>query len=771
MVDSGKGNGQPEADPPVSYTGRWAHRSAHKALKFYLIAFLVVCGAFVATQLVLEHANLESPRFNQQALLLLIFSVFNFIVLFGLAIVLARNLVKLYFERKSRRLGSKFKVKLVAAFLGISVMQVGLLSYLAYGLINKSIERWFSLPAYEILDKAKDITEHYYKTTAENLKYPSHRIVEGLRVQGITQTSDLPKLSDILPDEEVLYKLDRIEVYTPDWQRVYPAEEPATDRSPSEIESIVQEGLAGRASANITRSRNGDRFRYGAPLFDAENSSVIAVLITETHVPLSVSQIGAFVASASAKYQALKKNKNIIRTNYIVVLALTSLMILFCFAWLAIYISKQITRPVQALAEGAEQVAAGNLAYRIECPANDELEILIDSFNRMTHELGESKRRLDETNRALQQTNVELEQRRRYIETVLQNITTGVIAIDREGVMHAINQSAQRMLRLDDTAIGRNIKEGFPGRLCQEINRLMWQRPWQGARGSDLALELDGSVIHLALALMPLSDAKVNRHTGYVIVLDDLTELNRAEKSAAWQEVARRLAHEIKNPLTPIQLSAERIQRRFAHLCQANGNRGHGVRPESESLEAYAVTLEECIQTIIDESNGLRRLIDEFSQFARLPQSSLSSADLHLVIENALGLYQDRLLDVQVVRNFDTQIPLLKLDAEQMKRVFVNLIDNALEAMEQANPKILTLRTLLNAEAGAVVIEVSDNGHGIAKGNRADLFLPYFSTRPRGTGLGLAIVQQVISDHQGYIKALDNEPGGARFVINLPINT
>lgn len=743
---------------------------AHRALVIYAVALLLVVVAFIATQLVLEHATLDSPKYNQQALLLLVFTVFNFIILFGLAIVLTRNLVKLYFERKSRRLGSGFQVKLVSTFIAISVLQVGLMSFMAYGLISKSIERWFSVPAFEILEKAGDIAEHYYNTARDNQEYFSRLIIDSLQAREINHPSALAGLNEILPAEQVRYKLDRLEVYTPDLHTVFPKSTGPLDRPGPTIQSLLTDAFKGTPGHAEVRSKEGDRFYYAAPIYDEGRNVVIAVLLTQTHVPLSVSEIVSYLDATSGKYQALKQNRKIIRANYIVVLALTSLMILFCFAWFAVYISKRITRPVRALAEGAEQVAAGNLDHRIQCPANDELEILIESFNRMTRELKESKCRLDHTHQALQRTNVELEQRRRYIETVLQSIGTGVISIDREGIVRTMNQAAQRMLRLDGaTVIGSNFKDVFSEPLHQEICQLMSRRNLLDSRGRDLALEIGQNVVHLAVALTPITDAPPHRRAGYVIVLDDLTDLIRAEKSAAWQEVARRLAHEIKNPLTPIQLSAERIQRRFAHLRAHNGAANGSPAPDDGGMDAYAATLEECIHTIVDESNSLRRLIDEFSRFARLPQASLMSCDLHTVIENALNLYQGRWGDVKVLSAFDARIPPMRLDPEQMKRVFVNLIDNALEAMADVPTKTLSLRTALNAEADTVTIEVADSGHGLPKRNRADLFLPYFSTRERGTGLGLAIVQQIVADHKGYIKALNNDLRGAKFVIELPV--
>jgi nitrogen fixation/metabolism regulation signal transduction histidine kinase len=288
-------------------------------------------------------------------------------------------------------------------------------------------------------------------------------------------------------------------------------------------------------------------------------------------------------------------------------------------------------------------------------------------------------------------------------------------------------------------------------------------------RGRELEVDVGNATLHLALMLTPIVDANRQR-IGYVLVLDDMTELIRAEKAAAWQEVARRLAHEIKNPLTPIQLSAERIQKRFESLSAMAASGGRTVHIAPPSLDEYQTTLEECVKTILGESTTLKRLINEFSQFARLPQVNAVPYDLHQAIENALSTYDGRLSGVTIRRSFDMTIPLLKIDPEQMKRVFVNLIDNALEAMEQTpHEKLLQIKTELKREHDSAVIEVADSGHGIPREHREDLFLPYFSKRKGGTGLGLAIVRQIITDHRGYIKAEDNKPCGAKIVIELPV--
>jgi PAS domain S-box-containing protein len=469
---------------------------------------------------------------------------------------------------------------------------------------------------------------------------------------------------------------------------------------------------------------------------------------------------------AYAAYNQLQSEKKAVRSTTLLILALSTLLIVFAFAWFGMYLAKRITVPIQALAEGAAAVAAGNLDYRVKCVAFDELEGLIDSFNRMTAELQENKANIEAAQSSLRESNVMLDDRRRYTETILQAVATGVLVLDGDLRVRTMNRAAVQMLGAQGAASDLPLDEVLDAAACEAIRQLLRKSSLLGQVVRDLELNLHGRVLHLATAVTPLVDSS-GQQTGWVIVLDDLTELLRAEKMAAWQEVARRLAHEIKNPLTPIQLSAERMLNRYRQIPDPGGTPGSAWR---EQLGAYEKVLAQCVQTITREADSLKTLVDEFSEFARLPGPRMEEADLHRVLESALGLYDGRIQDVRIERDFDASLPPIRIDTEQMKRVFINIFDNALEAMSSnSTAKVLRIRTCRNTLQRSVRIEISDTGCGFPEECQDSLFLPYFSTRRGGTGLGLAIVRQVVSDHSGQVRAEPNAPLGARIVIDLPL--
>jgi nitrogen fixation/metabolism regulation signal transduction histidine kinase len=435
---------------------------------------------------------------------------------------------------------------------------------------------------------------------------------------------------------------------------------------------------------------------------------------------------------------------------------LMTLILLFVSSWVAIYLARGIATPIKALAEASKEVARGNLAHRVTTIADDELALLAESFNQMTAELEENRSRIEAGAAELRDKNLALRERRNYIETVLQSLSTGVISIDENDCVTTLNRSASRMLALVDKA------EDYPklsSLIGSEdwlvIERLLRRARRTGHASEQTQLDSGGGPLPVAITATALRDS-IGPGRGVVLVIEDLSELLAAQRAAAWSEVARRMAHEIKNPLTPIQLSAERIAKSYG---RANGG----------SNGAVAAVITECTETISREVAGLKAMVDEFSRFARLPATRLELANLNDVVTQATGLYEERLDGVALSIQLDRDLPAAMLDVEQMKRVFVNLIDNALEAMVSlTGDKNLTILTTHDAEKSVLRAEVADTGQGIAPGDFRRLFEPYFSRRDSGTGLGLAIVQRIILEHGGHIRAERNHPRGAKFVIELP---
>jgi nitrogen fixation/metabolism regulation signal transduction histidine kinase len=443
-----------------------------------------------------------------------------------------------------------------------------------------------------------------------------------------------------------------------------------------------------------------------------------------------------------------------------------TLILLFVSSWVAIYLARGIATPIKALAEASNEIARGNLTHRVTTIADDELALLADSFNQMTTQLEENRSRIEAGAAELRDTNLALRERRNYIETVLQSLSTGVISLEENDCVTTLNPAAARMLALVDKV------EDNP-KLSSLIGSEDWlvvDRLLRRARRTGHATEqtqLGSGALPVSMTATALPDSRGPRR-GVVLVIEDLSELLAAQRAAAWSEVARRMAHEIKNPLTPIQLSAERIAKSYGRAIANGGSNGtNSITDERLDDKRVAAVISECTETITREVADLKAMVDEFSRFARLPAIRLEQANLNDVITHAAGLYQERLDGVSLALDLDPELPSSMLDVEQIKRVFVNLIDNALEAVSRV-PGETQITIVTRHDAEKMRAEVADTGQGIEPADFRRLFEPYFSRRDSGTGLGLAIVQRIIMDHGGHIRAERNQPRGARFVIDLP---
>jgi two-component system nitrogen regulation sensor histidine kinase NtrY len=737
-----------------------------------LATIVFLCLALIATQVFLHQTSVGSPRFQSVTFLLWTATVVVVVAVLILATVLGRDLIKLYFERKSGKLGSGFKTKIVSIFVALSLLPALLLFLLAYMLVSYSIDQWFSAPATQMMDNSRAIAAQYYDDTQQRSNLYAANIAsvlgseEGFRQERVRVEQKL----DLCRRQ---YHLDDIRAFDDHARLVAESGRaiPRMEQQESQLKLLVSNALRGQPGFKIDRVTPKDALKeviWTTAAIRDQNQKTVGAVLTETINPQSVYFQAYSVMEAYAVYEQLQGSKVSLRFNMLLMLALFTLLIVFAFSWFAMYLSKRITIPIQALAEGAAAVAAGNLAYRVECDAFDELGSLVASFNRMTSDLQENKTRIEAAQDALRETNVKLDNRRRYIETILQTIATGVISIDSNYRVRTINRAAMQMLEVQGPVAEAKLEEVVKGPACETLRMLLHKSAVLGPVVRNIELTFPGKTLHLATTVTFLVDSAGQR-TGWVVALDDVTELLRVEKMAAWQEVARRLAHEIKNPLTPIQLSAERLLRRYKQLLP-------NVRlekPSELSQDAFASfdnLMEECVKTIIQEAGSLKNLVDEFSRFARLPEVKPEEADLHNIIDNTLYLYNGRIQDVQLEKAFAPDIPKLRMDPEQMKRVFINLFDNALEAMaDNTQTKILRIRTSCNTLQRSVRIEISDTGRGFPEEYQDSLFLPYFSTRRGGTGLGLAIVRQIISDHHGYVRAEPNVPLGTKIVIDLPL--
>ncbi|MBN2243704.1 MAG: HAMP domain-containing protein [Acidobacteria bacterium] len=755
-----------EKSDPASAPRRKGLRSRH-----YILIFIVVLTlGLAATQIFLNQTHVASPRFIPMTFFLYTATTLVVVALLILAAILGRNLVKLYFERKSGQAGSGFKTKMVRIFIVLSLLPAVLLFLLAYGLISSQIEQWFQAPLAEIMEHSRLLAERYYQEAEQRGKYFAAGIAGYVQATDGLRGNRRSEMGLKLLEFRRQYDIDNVQIFNRDLDLVAETgNSVAGEAHRDSVMKLVGLALEGQSGFHVARLYPRDPFTeisWAAASIREERGGVIGVVLTETVNAQSAGFRAGEVRRAYEKYEQLQQERNALRYNTLLILFLSTLLIVFAFSWFALYLAKRITGPIQALAEGAEAVAAGNLEYRVRSRAFDELAGLIASFNQMTGDLEEKEKRIEAAQQSLRRTNIELDDRRRYIETILQTIATGVLALDRDYRIRTINRAAMRMLEVPEGSGEGFLEEVIPSQAHEIIRELLEKSEVPRKVVRNIHLNLSGKSLQLAAIVTPLADSE-GQGTGWVVVLDDMTELLRMEKLIAWREVARRLAHEIKNPLTPIQLSAERILRRYKQMGPPPEN-----NPEAwdEAFSKFDGLLEECTRTIIQEAGSLKDLVDEFSRFARLPEVRLEEADVHSVLDNALGLYGGRIRDVDVRKYYDPGIPRLQLDPVQMKRVFINLFDNALEAMAgNAGAKILEIRTCLDAEKNSACIEIGDTGQGFPEEYQGSLFLPYFSARKGGTGLGLAIVRQIVSDHRGKVRAEKNKPAGTKIIIDLPL--
>jgi PAS domain S-box-containing protein len=425
--------------------------------------------------------------------------------------------------------------------------------------------------------------------------------------------------------------------------------------------------------------------------------------------------------------------------------------------WVALFLAKQVTVPIQALAEGTREVSAGNFEYQVPEQAQDELGVLVRSFNSMTTQLRDSRSQIDQFTRNLQQAVQELERRRQLMETVLESIPTAVLSLDASGAILRTNSAVARILggaQLEALTL-ENLLGSEASRVVRELMRRSLR---MGVVSREIETVVAGSMLHLAVTVSSLGPRRAN--AGYVLVLDDLTELLRAQKSEAWQEVARRIAHEIKNPLTPIQLSSQRLSR-FLDRRERSGT-------VAASDPELTILTQECSRLIEREVATLAGLVNEFSQFVRFPTARLSPIGANTIVQEALEVFAGRLDGIVVKSNLTEALPAIRADAPLLRSVVVNLIDNAAEALEDSPLREILVTTRVRPESDSVEICVADTGHGISPEDKDKLFLPHFSTKDRGTGLGLAIAARIVSEHGGSIHVEDNFPVGSRFRIELP---
>jgi PAS domain S-box-containing protein len=728
-------------------------------------------------------------------LLLYALSTLNFVAFVIFSFIFVRNLLKLRRERRERQLGSKIKTRLLVYFIAISFLPIIAMATFSYLFLNRSLEKWFGrLPARVVTEVHREAVDAQTRNLHETAAMLT-AVLSPLSDSERQQTLDRVVRSGQLSAAEIVDAAGQVSaksVGTLSSSEVFNLEgllEKA--RRVQEPDQSLADGKDfDVVVAPLTQSFQGIQTSGiqtpGVTSGPSEGLRLIVIPVRRVTNDLSDT-----IGGSEDEYRKLVDRQRRVRLLGLSTLGLMTLMLLFASSWVAIYLARGISTPIKALAEASKEIARGNLSHRVTTIAEDELALLADSFNQMTTQLEDNRTSIEAGSAALREKNLTLEERRDYIETVLESLSTGVVSLDENDRVTTINAAASRMLKLNSTPTGeQRLEELIGAEDWIVMNRLFRRarRTGQSAEQAQLAglsdNGIDGAGLPVALTATALRSSSTQKR-GVVLVLEDLSELLSAQRAAAWSEVARRMAHEIKNPLTPIQLSAERIAksyRRAVSIMQQNGSlaepvsagdlgsNGHSKTPERTSEEIHVTeVIDECTETIVREVAGLKAMVDEFSRFARLPLARPEVADLNEVIRQAVGLYDGRLDGVQIETRLDPNLAAGMLDMEQLRRVFVNLIDNALNALGALDgERRIHVSTSFDPGRSLLIAEVSDNGRGIRPADFKRLFQPYFSTGGSGTGLGLAIVQRIILEHGGRIRAEANYPRGARFVIELP---
>ncbi len=686
-------------------------------------------------------------------LLLLNLDLIGFVVL---TLLLSRNLIKAYFERRHRLVGAGFRTKLIAAFIGFALIPTVLLAFVASGLVNKAVDVWFNEQIEKVMQDSYEVARMQHAGHIALAVNSARAIGQELFREDMLIPEQRDLLVAAMDRKRMEYGVAGIEVFSAKMEtltKALDANVPAGVLDLPVSQLVLQVINGKREFTSVQEAQAGRLIRAGIPVASSTRRGELeGVVVVEAYVPESLLTKMEGIGRQYAEYKQIKAMKNPIKAGGYLFVAVITMLILFSATWFGFYVARNITVPIQRLAEATEAVAQGDLSVKIEMKATDEIGTLIDSFNRMTQDLQGSKSKLEEANLTLWNTNAELDRRRAYIETVVDTIAAGLLSIDRSGAITTFNPSGERILGIAaDRFRGRSANEAF-----KEFGLDLFQTAYDRMLADDgdgLVLEgqldVQGKLLTIGLSGSRMRD-EANHDLGFVLVFEDLTELIKAQKVAAWQEVARRVAHEIKNPLTPIQLSAQRLRKKFF-----------------EKSPDFDEVFDNATNVIINEVGSLKHMADEFSKFARLPAPQMTRQSLHDVLREVATLYRAAQKDIDLIVELDEDLPSINFDREQLKRVFVNLFDNAIQAMNQKGR--LWVSTKYDTKRKRAVVTVADEGPGIAPEDQERLFVPYFTRKKTGTGLGLAIVRRIITDHEGQIQAGNNQPKGASFTFDLPV--
>jgi two-component system, NtrC family, nitrogen regulation sensor histidine kinase NtrY len=669
---------------------------------------------------------------EENKLLVIVLNI-NMLLILLLLFLITRIFLKSYIERKKGIWGAGLKKRLTTVLLIISIVPSFTLFILITGFFNVSIDRWFGQRIEDTLENALTLSQFHY----EDIFRRYDKVAE-LMTREIARKKLLGNeagLRDYMKRSEKVYFFEHQSVHD------LMANAIVKGSSGNDIEKQLADKTRevisnGRIEAIIPIS-GGEMMIMGRPILD-DAGRAVAVLFIGNKMDVKGSERIMQIASVKKEFKESRVMKKVLKYSFILPLFLVTIMTIFFSLWMGVKMAGEITGPIEKIREGADIVAKGKFDVNLEVKGKDEIGTLVRAFNSMAKELQIAKD--------------EIEERRRYMEVILDNVATGIISTDKKGYMLLLNRAAKGILGIEhDNWRGTHLKEVF-GDGFKMLTKLFLKDIKGAGSGSvtkELRLNIKKDITYLRTSLTILRDES-GKTEGFIIAFDDITHIVRAEKLATWREVARKLTHEIKNPLTPIVLSAERIRRKIMPGFPGDGKE----------------ILDETTSVIIRSVDDIKGIVNELTKLTHVSQTK-TVEDLNLIVEETVGLYKNLYQNIAFLIEQGV-IPLLRVDRDGLKRALINLITNSVKAMD-GNEGAISVRTKYEKARSAVIIEFADTGKGIAREDKEKIFYPYFTKDKEGTGLGLAIVHSIVLEHHGKIYVEDNVPKGTKFIIELPI--
>ncbi len=725
-----------------------------RAKIYWIIALVLVIVYFVIVEAWYSRYESDLPMVGN-----ILFALINLnvILLLLLTYLVLRNIVKLIFERKRNILGHKLRTRLVIAFVGLTLIPTVPLFWLTTQFIFSSMDHWFTQKVEQSLDQSLALVKDYLDEEGKELTHRCALVTAELLAQPLssndTPSTPLPVPPHLIHD----YQLDAILVFNPgggllmqgrsaDMPQIGTRRIRRLLSREGQISPVIPFSFANKQEGLMARAPFGP----STPFAESVSGEVVVIRV----LPSSITDKFAGIASGYEDYLQMKLLEKPLKISHFVTFSIVTLLVIFAAIWFGFFLAKGLTVPIQALVSATQSIAEGDLNVEVDTDRSDEIGMLIVSFNKMVRDLREGREQLANAYDALQASHIEIENRRQYMEIVLKNIAAGVVSVDSTGTIMTMNHSAEAIFGIQaDEARGRHYATFLQGQQLDIVKSFV--RSYRLTRQPHIEQQLHVMIgnrpMFLYIKVSVLQDEE-GRFIGVVVVLDDLTDLEKAQRMAAWREVAR-IAHEIKNPLTPIQLSAQRLRRRYSELLQDD--------------EGELSVLNECTQTIIQQVESMKHLVNEFSRFARLPRAQPTPADLAEIVEESLALYRYNYPQIDFSLEEQEKLPPLMLDRDQFKQVMINLFENAIHALDGGEGTV-TVRLFYDSILKIARLECADTGHGLSQDDKLRMFEPYYSTKEKGTGLGLAIVASIIADHNGFIRVRDNVPRGTVIIIELP---